>query len=113
MKVLVADDHPMIRRGVRESVQEAFPAAAIIEAGNGDDAVAAMTEGDVDLVFMDIEMPGKSGLDAMREARKVRPELPILIMSMHDEIEYGLRALRCGAAGYVSKRAPAEVIARA
>lgn len=113
MKVLVADDHPMVRRGLRESLREAFPGATVSEAGNGEEAVSAMTSSDFDLVFMDIEMPGKSGLDALREARKLRPELPVLIMSVHDEIEYGLRALRCGAAGYVSKRAPAETLAKA
>jgi DNA-binding NarL/FixJ family response regulator len=113
MKVLVADDHPMIRRGLRESLAEAFPGASVSEAGTGDEAVVAMADHEFDVVFMDIEMPGKSGLDALREAHKLKPALPILIMSMHDEIEYGLRALRCGAAGYVSKRAAGDVLAKA
>jgi DNA-binding NarL/FixJ family response regulator len=113
MRVLVADDHPMVRRGLRESLREAFPGATVTEAGNGDDAVAALTSGDFDVVFMDIEMPGKSGLDALREVHRLKPALPILIMSVHDEIEYGLRALRSGAAGYVSKRASGDVLAKA
>jgi two-component system invasion response regulator UvrY len=113
MRVLVADDHPMVRRGLRESLREAFPGATVTEAGNGDDAVTALTSNDYDVVFMDIEMPGKSGLDALREVHRLKPALPILIMSVHDEIEYGMRALRSGAAGYVSKRATGDVLAKA
>jgi two-component system, NarL family, invasion response regulator UvrY len=113
MRVLIADDHPMVRRGLRESLRESFPAATFEEACSGDEALSIVTSRELDIVFMDIEMPGRSGLDALRDIRKIRPDLPVLIMSVHDEIEYGLRALRSGAAGYVSKRATPDILAKA
>lgn len=113
MRVLVADDHPMVRRGLRESLREAFPQASFEEAGSGDEAISIASASDLDIVFMDIEMPGRSGLDALRDIRKLKPRLPVLIMSVHDELEYGLRALRSGAAGYVSKSSPPEILAKA
>jgi DNA-binding NarL/FixJ family response regulator len=113
LRVLLADDHPVVRRGLRESLREAFPHADVAEVADGDAALAAIGAHEFDVVFMDIDMPGRGGLDALRELRKLKPELPVLIMSVHDELEYGLRALRSGAAGYVSKASTNETLVRA
>jgi DNA-binding NarL/FixJ family response regulator len=116
MRVLVADDHPMVRRGLRESLREAFPSVAVTEAATGEETVSAVTSDEYDVVLMGLQMGVGEGLEVLREARRRRPTMPIVVMSLddqHDEIESGLRALRCGATGYVSKRASGEVLVEA
>ncbi len=102
MRVLVADDHAIVRRGTRELIAERYPDAEFVEAGTGEAAVA-MADGRFDLVVIDLGMPGRGGLDAVRELACRHPRMPIVVLSQHDEAEYAARALRAGAGGYVTK----------
>jgi len=102
-RVLLADDHTVVRRGLK-LVLEAQPDLQVVaEAGDGAEAVQRGLEEDVDLVILDVSMPRMTGLQAALELSKRRPELKILILSMHDNEQYFFEALRAGASGYVLK----------
>jgi len=109
--ILVADDHAIVRRGLIELLRDAFPGARFGEAESAPEAVAAGRGGEWDLVVLDISLPGRSGLDALKDLKAARPALPVLILSMHPEEQFAIRALRAGAAGYVTKQsAPEELV---
>jgi DNA-binding NarL/FixJ family response regulator len=104
-RILLADDHAVVRRGIR-MVLEAEPDLTVVaEAGDGAEAVDAALSGDVDLAIFDISMPRLTGLQAAARVAQERPELRVLILSMHENEEYFFEALRAGAAGYVLKSA--------
>jgi DNA-binding NarL/FixJ family response regulator len=104
MKVLIADDHEVVRRGLRQLIADEFGDVTFGEAGTAAEALAAAWKGKWDLVILDINMPGRNGLEALAELKRERPKLPVLVLSMFSETEYALRALKSGAAGYVSKQ---------
>lgn len=104
MKVLIADDHEVVRQGVKQILTDEFGEARFGEAVNTAELLHQAWTEKWDLVLLDISMPGRSGLDALVELRKERPELPVLVLSMFSEQEYALRALRAGAAGYLTKQ---------
>ncbi|MFB3922920.1 MAG: response regulator [Terriglobia bacterium] len=109
--ILIADDHALIRRGLREILSDALGALACGEAENTRDALEQVRKRAWDLLIMDIEMPGRSGIDALRDLKAARPKMPILVLSVHPEERYAKRALKAGAAGYVCKEgAPAELL---
>jgi two-component system, NarL family, invasion response regulator UvrY len=111
-RVLLADDHPVIRRGVREILAEAYPGVQIGEATTAAEAIDQTTRHPWDLVLLDISMPGRSGLDALKDIRRLCPRLPVLVLSVHAEDQYALRVLKAGAAGYVTKdQAPETLLA--
>lgn len=111
MKVLIADDHAVVRYGLREILQEEFSECEISEARNGHEAIERIREGGLDIVLLDITMPGKNGLDVLSEMKRFRPKIPVLVLSMHPEDQYALRALKAGAVGYLTKEtAPDELI---
>jgi DNA-binding NarL/FixJ family response regulator len=110
MKVLVADDHPLVRRGLRDLLLDHFPMAEIVEAGDAREALAAIREGSWQLALVDINLPGRGGLDLLREIKHLRSEIPLLVVSAHTEEEFALRTLKLGAAGYVSKQSAADVL---
>jgi two-component system, NarL family, invasion response regulator UvrY len=111
-RVLVADDHAVVRRGVKQILAEAFESVVIGEAETGDEVMESVLAQDWDILILDITMPGKPALDLLKELRETRPGLPVLILSMHPEEQYALRVLEGGAAGFVAKRrAPEELIA--
>ncbi|SEM20652.1 DNA-binding response regulator, NarL/FixJ family, contains REC and HTH domains [Syntrophus gentianae] len=111
IKILVADDHTIVREGLKQIVGEVDDMAVADEAGNGQEALAKIREGDYDVVLLDISMPGRSGLEILKDIRAERPKLPVLILSMHSEEQYAVRALRAGASGYLTKAsAPDELI---
>jgi len=110
MKVLVADDHPLVRRGLRDLLLDHFPMAEIVEAGDAREALAAIREGSWQLALVDINLPGRGGLDLLREIKHLRNEIPLLVVSAHTEEEFALRTLKLGAAGYVSKQSAADVL---
>ena len=111
MKILIADDHAVVRYGLREILQEEFSECEIFEAQNGQEAVERIREGGLDIVLLDITMPGKTGLDVLFEMKRLRPGIPVLVLSMHAEDQYALRALKAGAVGYLTKEsAPEELI---
>ena len=111
IKVLVADDHPVVRRGVMQIVDEEPDMKVAGEANNAVEVLREIRARKWDVVVLDIAMPGRSGLDVLAELKKERPDLPVLILSMHSEDQFGLRVLRAGAAGYMTKETvPAELV---
>jgi two-component system, NarL family, invasion response regulator UvrY len=103
IKVLIADDHAIVRKGLRQLLIEEFPSARIEEVGDAESLISKSLQGDWDVVICDLSMPGRSGLDALRQIRQSSPSLPVLIMSMHPEDQYALRVLKAGASGYLNK----------
>lgn len=103
IRILIADDHAIVRRGLMGLLLEEYPSAIIGEAGNADELVQKVTGKKWDLVICDINMPGRSGLDALLQIKQIAPGLPVLIMSMYSEDQYALRAFKAGASGYLPK----------
>jgi DNA-binding NarL/FixJ family response regulator len=103
MRVLIADDHAVFRRGLRETLTEAFSKVTFGEARTAQETLEQVRRQDWDVVILDISMPGKSGLDILDDLKRLRPKLPILLLSMHPEQQFARRALKAGAAGYLTK----------
>ena len=111
IRVLIADDHAVVRRGLSEILTRGLEDTVCDEAENAEQAMAKVRSQDLDLVILDLAMPGRSGLDILRDIRAERPNLPVLIFSMHPEDQYGRRMLKAGARGYMNKEsAPEELI---
>src|SRR5947209_19432068 len=108
MKVLIADDHAVFRRGLRETLAEAFSRVTFGEARTAQETLEHVRRQDWDVVILDISMPGKSGLDILDDLKRLRPKLPILLLSMHPEEQYARRALKAGASGYLTKESVAD-----
>ena len=113
MRILIADDHELIRHGLRGLLRDHFPEVRITEASTAKEAAAAALRGNWDLALVDINMPGRSGLELIRDLRQMHPALPLLAVSAHTEEDFALRALKLGAAGYVSKQSAADVLVAA
>ena len=112
IRVLVADDHAVVRRGVVQILDEAPDLVAAGEASTGREVLQQVQENDYDVLVLDIGMPDGSGLEVLHQLRTLRPELRVLILSMYPERQYALRALKAGAAGYLTKEsAPDELVA--
>jgi DNA-binding NarL/FixJ family response regulator len=106
MKVLIADDHNVVREGLKHIIESQHRPVTFGEARDGTEALDLIWKEDWDLVLLDIHMPGRGGLEVLREAKKERPRMPILILSGSSQDEYAVRSLRDGAAGYIEKNAP-------
>jgi DNA-binding NarL/FixJ family response regulator len=104
-RILLADDHALVRRGLRLILDAQPDLEVVAEAGDGAEAVKLGLDAEVDLAILDISMPRTTGLQAARELQRRRPELRVLILSMHESEQYLYEALRAGASGYVIKRA--------
>lgn len=112
IKVLIADDHAVVREGLKQIVAENLDMAIAGEAGNGHEVLELARTRDCDLVLLDLAMPGKDGLDTLKELKLLRPQLPVLVLSVYPEEQYAVRLLRAGAAGYLTKEsAPEELVA--
>ena len=103
LRILVADDHEVVRKGLVKVLAETLQPIKVDEARNGQEAVSKVWKGEYDLVVLDIKMPGKSGLDVLKEIKQHQPKLPVLILSMHPEEQFAIRAIRAGASGYLTK----------
>jgi DNA-binding NarL/FixJ family response regulator len=103
IRVLIADDHALVREGIRRVLDDDPGFDVVAEAADGKQAIAAVVETEPDVAILDISMPELSGLEAARRLRDRRPNLKVLILSMHDESEYVMRAVHAGAAGYLLK----------
>jgi len=103
MKILIADDHEVVRQGLERIFQKEFPGAHIETVADGADIVKKVMQSEWDLVISDLSMPSKTGLEALEDIKKHYPKLPVLILTMHPEEQYALRALKAGASGYLSK----------
>ena len=114
IRVLIADDHELVRRGVRGLLKDDFPGIVCGEALDAKQTLAAVEKKPWDLVLLDINMPGRNGLDVLQDLRRLYPELPVIILSAFPEKDYAMRAFKLGAAGYVSKEsASGELLAAA
>ena len=107
-RILIVDDHAVVREGLTKILADSHGGFQVDEAGHGQEALALVLRERFDLVLLDISMPGRSGLDVLKEMKSHRPLLPVLMLSMHSEKEYVLRALGAGASGYVTKDSAAE-----
>jgi DNA-binding NarL/FixJ family response regulator len=105
---LIVDDHPLVRRGVRQILEEAYSDAAVTETDRGEEAIEHVRRSPWDLVLMDLSLPGLSGMEAIERIARTRPGQRVLVVSMHAEDELAVRALKLGAAGYITKDHAAE-----
>ncbi len=103
LKVLIADDHAIVRKGLQQIVKEQAPFIQVEEASDGQEVLDKVYSTEWDCLVLDISMPHRSGLDILHEVRHSRPNLPVLILSMHPEEQYAVRVLKAGAAGYMTK----------
>jgi two-component system invasion response regulator UvrY len=111
IQILIVDDHAILRRGLKEILEREFRDISIGGAGTAEEALTQLDSEKWDLVILDITMPGRSGLDVLRNLKALRPKLPVLVLSMHPEDQYGKRVLKAGASGYMNKEsAPEELI---
>ena len=108
-RILIVDDHTIVRQGVIRLLRELLDAALEFdEASTGQEAIDKVGSGDYHLALLDISLPGRNGLDVLRQLRQLKPELPVLVLSMYSDEQYAVRALRAGAAGYVTKGSASE-----
>jgi len=110
-QILIADDHAIFREGLKQIIAGTPDMVVADEAENGPEVLRKVREREFDAVLLDISMPGRSGLDVLTELRTLKPKLPVLVLSMHPEEQYALRAYRSGAAGYITKgSSPQELV---
>ena len=111
MKIIISDDHAVVRKGLKQILMEMSGVKVVEEVDNGPALIEKITNDSFDFVVLDISMPGQSGLQALKEIRDRKPKLPVLILSIHPEEQYALRALKGGASGYITKdSAPEELV---
>ncbi|PIQ95396.1 MAG: DNA-binding response regulator [Nitrospinae bacterium CG11_big_fil_rev_8_21_14_0_20_56_8] len=103
IRILIVDNHPLFRQGLKHAFQETPDMVVCGEAENGDHVVETVQTGEFDVVLLDIAMPGKNSLEVLREIRSQKPDLAVLILSMHPEEQYAVRFIRSGASGYLTK----------
>jgi DNA-binding NarL/FixJ family response regulator len=111
ISILIADDHPIVSAGFKQVLSDTPDLVVADEAGNGQEVLQYLKKKKYDVVLLDISMPGKSGLEILKELKTDYPQLPVLILSIYPEEQYAIRALRAGASGYLTKAsAPNELI---
>ena len=103
MRFLIADDHAIVRKGLKQILLEEYPHAAVEEANDAEEVIKKALSDQWDVVICDINMPGRSGLDALKQIKLINSAIPVLIMSMYSEDQYALRVLKAGAAGFLGK----------
>jgi two-component system, NarL family, invasion response regulator UvrY len=108
MRVLIVDDHAVVREGVKQLLKEAFPDCSVGEARNAEEATRRTQSHEWDLLVLDLSLPDGSGLDVLKEAKAKLPSVPVVVLSMHSEEEFAIRALRGGASAYVTKESASE-----
>ena len=113
MRVLVADDHAVTRRGVKQILREEFGGVSFGETQNTGETLEQISKHSWDLLLLDIGMPGRGGIDLIKEIKSRRPKLPILVLTMYSEDQYAVRAFKNGASGYVSKESAPEELTNA
>lgn len=103
LKILIADDHSVVRNGIIKSLATRFPDVHLGEASNGPEVIRQVHESEWDLVILDISMPGRSGLEVLNEIKERYPKLPVIIFSMYPEDQFAVRSLKAGASAYITK----------
>lgn len=110
-KILIADDHTVVRRGLKQILLEEFPFAFIDEVGDAEELIKKVMKNEWDVIISDLSMPGRSGLESLQQIKQYHPKLPVLILSVHPEEQYAIRVLKAGASGYLNKDlAPEELV---
>lgn len=112
-RVLIVDDHAVVRRGIRAVLAEGFPGADFGEAATSREAIERLEQTAWDLLLLDINIPGRSGLEVLEEVRRRWPRLPVLVLSAYPEEEFAVRCIRLGAAGYVTKSSASDELVTA
>lgn len=114
LRILIVDDHAVVRRGLLQLLAEGLQQELTLdESGNGQDALRKVELHNYDLMLLDISLPGRNGLEILKQIKAGRPQLPILILSMHPEEQYAVRALKAGASGYLTKQSAPEQLVTA
>ncbi len=108
MSIIIADDHPVVRAGLRQILVESGEIRRIAEACDGQDLLEKLKKNRYDIILLDITMPGRNGLEILKELRVLYPSIPVLVLSVHPEEQYALRVIRAGAAGYLTKETAPE-----
>lgn len=103
LRILIADDHEVVRQGLERILRKEYPSAHIEAVTDGQDMLIKVLKEEWDLVISDLSMPSKTGLEALAEIKQHSPKLPVLILTMHPEEQYAMRALKAGASGYLTK----------
>jgi two-component system, NarL family, invasion response regulator UvrY len=108
---MVVDDHAVVRQGLRQILSDTTDMEMVAEAANGDEAIEKARTTELDVILLDVSMPERNGIDCLKVLRKEKPKLPVLILSMYPEDQYAIRALKAGAAGYLTKQsAPDQLV---
>ena len=108
MNILIADDHANVRRGLREILLDAFAGAHFAEASNGDEVLAQLADSQTDVLLLDINMPGRSGFEVLKDVKVIYAKLPVIMVSVQAESQYALRCFRAGASEYINKNNASE-----
>jgi two-component system invasion response regulator UvrY len=103
IRLLIGDDHAVVRKGMKQILAETKDIVVADEAGNGREVLEKVRKNDFDMVLLDISMPGRDGLEVLKELKSLKPKLPVLMLSMYPEEQYAVRSLRSGASGYLTK----------
>ena len=112
MNILIVDDHAIVRQGLRQILLESDSTIFVKEADCGSEAIRQIRAGEWNVVVLDISLPDRNGIDILKQIKKEYPKIPVLMLSMHEEGLYAIRALKAGASGYITKQsAPAELMA--
>jgi DNA-binding NarL/FixJ family response regulator len=110
-RILLVDDHPIVRQGIKQVLSGAFHPALVGEAANAEEGLSEVRHTAWDVLVLDLTLPGVSGLDLLKDLRRERPSLPVLVLSMHPPDQFARRAMNAGAAGYLTKdSAPTELV---
>lgn len=110
IRLVIADDHAIVRQGLKKILDESSDMEVVAEHANGVDALRWVRANDCDVVLLDISMPGRSGIEVLKQLHEERPKLPILILSIYPEDQYAVRLIRAGAAGYLTKESAPEIV---
>jgi len=112
IRILISDDHAIVREGIKQILADTDDLVVAGEATNGHEVIERVRGEDWDMVLLDLAMPGKDGLETLKEIKREKPKLPVLVLSIYPEEQYAVRALKAGASGYLTKEsAPEELIA--
>jgi DNA-binding NarL/FixJ family response regulator len=113
IRIVIADDHTIVREGLKQLLSAASDFSVVGEAQNGHEVIARVREIDFDVLLLDMSMPGKSGTELIKQVHAEKPKLRILVLSMHEEEQYAVRAIKAGAAGYLTKESASGQLASA
>jgi DNA-binding NarL/FixJ family response regulator len=113
IRVVIADDHTIVREGLKQILRASSDLEIVGEAGNGHEVLQRVRELDFDVLLLDISMPGKSGMDLIKQVKTEKPKLRVLVLSMHQEHQYAVRAIKAGASGYLTKESATTLLVSA